>query len=556
MVKKSGFLFGLIMLIGIVGCGGGGSSKPPVVINPTAVSPAAANVPIGGIQQFTGTGFTGTIAWSINPQVGTIDANGLYHAPASFPSPDNLTVTASGGGLSAGATATVVFPNNNAVAQSAPIQLGTSGANIADVGAKVCCIGTLGSLWTRGTGTFILSNNHVLDRSGSGVPGEAIQQPGQAACFKSLINVANLTEGAPLIPAGTAQGRTGPSPSNVDAALAAIIPGQVDASGAILDLGPAGSTSIAAAAPSSVAPIPVPSIGMAVAKSGRTTGLTCSTITSTSADISIAYETSCGTNVTAFNATFRGQVVINGGNFSAGGDSGSLVVNSSNARPVALLYGGSTADTVANPLQDTVDSQGHVAPGVLSALNNGNPLAVVGGPDHAVSCAPTASTNSKQVGALSASIPLSAQERQRVAAVQSHVGALLTDPAISSITIGTSADHPGEGALVVSASRSLAASIPQVIDGVRTRVVFADSSAVPTVGQLQIDHALAVKDAHVAEFLGKPGIQGVGVSVSVDNPAESAVSIYVIQGEAHPPIPAVLDGVRTRIFEGPRFKAF
>jgi hypothetical protein len=555
MKKKSGFLFGLIVLIGVVGCGGG-SSTPPVVANPASVSPAAVNVPIGGTQQFTGTGFSGAITWTINPQVGTIDVNGLYHAPASFPSPDNLTVTASGGGLSAGAAATVVFPNNNALAQSAPIALGTSGANINDVGTKVCCIGTLGSLWTRGTGTFILSNNHVLDRSGSGVPGEAIQQPGQAACFKSLINVANLTQGAALIPSGTTQGRTGPAPSNVDAAIAAIIPGAVDPTGAILDLGAPGATSVASAPPSSVAPIPVPSIGMAVAKSGRTTGLTCSTITSTNADIVIAYETSCGTNITAFNATFRGQVVINGGNFSAGGDSGSLVVNSGNARPVALLYGGSTVDTVANPLQDAVDSQGHVAPGVLTALNNGSPLAVVGGADHAVSCAPTASAASKQVGAFSASVPLSAQERQRVAAVQGRAGALLTDPAISSVTIGTSADHPGEGALVVSASRSLAFPVPQVIDGVRTRVVFADSSTAPAVGQLQIDHALAVKDAHVAEFLGKPGIQGVGVSVSVDNPAESAVSIYVIQGEVHPPIPAVLDGVRTRIFEGPRFKAF
>ncbi len=45
--------------------------------------------------------------------------------------------------------------------------------------------------------------------------------------------------------------------------------------------------------------------------------------------------------VTAFTATYRGQIVINGGSFSAGGDSGSLVVNSANAQPVALLYGGS-----------------------------------------------------------------------------------------------------------------------------------------------------------------------------------------------------------------------
>jgi hypothetical protein len=555
MAKVSGILFGSILLIGVVGCGGG-SSTPPVVVNPATVSPSSAGVKIGGTQQFTGAGFPGAITWSLNPAVGTIDANGLYHAPATFPSPNNLTVTASGEGLTAGASAVVVFPNDNGAAQSAPIKLGTSGANIADVGTKVCCIGTLGSLWTRGTGTFILSNNHVLDRSGSGIPGEAIQQPGQAACFSGPINVANLTEGAALVPAGTTQGRSGPAPSNVDAALAAVIPGQVDASGAILDLGAAGSTSIAAAAPSSVAPIPNPSIGMAVAKSGRTTGLTCSTISSTNADIVIAYETSCGTNVTSFNATFRGQVVINGGSFSGAGDSGSLVVSSINARPVALLYGGSTVDTVANPLQDTIDSLGHSAPGVLTAFNNGSALNIVGGGDHSVSCAPTGGASSKQVGALSATVPLAAEERKRVAGAQGHALALLKDPAIDSVTIGSSADRPGEGALVVRVSRSLNAVIPQVIDGVRTRVVFADVGATQAVGQLQIDRAIAVKDAHVAQFLGQPGIQGVGVSSSVDNPTEAAISIYLIQGEAHPPIPAVIDGVRTRIFEGTRFKAY
>ncbi len=56
--------------------------------------------------------------------------------------------------------------------------------------------------------------------------------------------------------------------------------------------------------------------------------------------------------------------------------------------------------------------------------------------------------------------------------------------------------------------------------------------------------------------MGQPGIQGVGVSLSVDNPTETAVSIYLVKGVSHQPIPAVIDGVRTRIFEGERFKAF
>ncbi|HEV8181697.1 MAG TPA: hypothetical protein VGQ61_04950, partial [Candidatus Angelobacter sp.] len=61
-----------------------------------------------------------------------------------------------------------IFPNDESLAQSPPVKLGTSGGNANDLGTKVCCIGTLGSLWTH-VGTpnpVILSNNHVLDRSG------------------------------------------------------------------------------------------------------------------------------------------------------------------------------------------------------------------------------------------------------------------------------------------------------------------------------------------------------------------------------------------------------
>jgi hypothetical protein len=56
--------------------------------------------------------------------------------------------------------------------------------------------------------------------------------------------------------------------------------------------------------------------------------------------------------------------------------------------------------------------------------------------------------------------------------------------------------------------------------------------------------------------MGQPGIQGFGVSISVDNPAETAISIYVIEGMSHRDIPPMIDGIRTRIFVGQRFKAF
>lgn len=550
MSKLSAILLGLAMLASMVGCGGGGSGQPtptPTPFSTASVTPSSASVPIGGTQQFTGTGFPGTITWTINPSIGTIDANGLYHAPATFPSPNNLTVTATSSGTTSSATASVVFPNDNAGAQSAPVKLGSSGGNALDVGTKVCCIGTLGSLWTRADlpNPVILSNNHVLARSGQGNNGEAIGQPGQAACFNAPLTVANLTQQAALTPAGTTQGRTGAAPSNVDAAIAMIIAGQVDTAGTILDLGAAGTTNIAAAAPS--ATVATPALNMAVAKSGRTSGLTCSTITSINTNVQIAYETSCGSGVTAFNATYTGQVVVNGGNFSAGGDSGSLIVTKASAEPVALLYGGSTADTVANPIQD-----------VIAAFQNGaNALTIVGGADHAVSCAPEGSAGTQVAGGLSTTSPISATEHNRVAAVQGHAATLLKDAAIQGFAIGASADNPGEGALIIKASRGLSTPVPPVIDGVRTRVVYDRASGVqPTIGQTEIDRATAAKDAHVNEFMGKPGIQGMGVSMSMDNPSETAISIYVIEGMEHPPIPATIDGVRTRIFSGSQFKAY
>jgi hypothetical protein len=56
--------------------------------------------------------------------------------------------------------------------------------------------------------------------------------------------------------------------------------------------------------------------------------------------------------------------------------------------------------------------------------------------------------------------------------------------------------------------------------------------------------------------MNQPGIQGVGVTLSMDNPTEAAISIYLVKGAAHPAIPAVIDGVRTRVFTSERFKAF
>ena len=474
-----------------------------------------------------------------------------------------------GGGGSSSAvvptpTPSQVFPNDEQLAQAAPVKVGTSGANANDLGAAVCCIGTLGSLWKAPgiANPVILSNNHVLDRSDKGVPGEAINQPLQLACTPKTaappLTVAHLTKGAPLKPVANEPGQCGTSkaalcghaPSNVDAAIAEIVPGQVDLSGNILDLGPAGSTSIAAAPPSSI--IGVPTLSEPVSKSGRTTGLTCSSIASIGGTFVIDYEGTCGDSsanppvAPAFASYFKNQISIQGGSFSAAGDSGSLIVDTATARPVALLYGGSPTDTVANPIQD-----------VIAAFGANSPLSVVGGADHAVSCARTATATSTQVGAQAAVVP---QERQRVTAVlQRRAAQLGQDPSIQSVLVGASADNAGEGALLVHVSGNTIPRVPPEIDGVRTRLVFdtpAAAESLPGIGKEKVTQALAVKEANVANLLSQPGIQGVAVSLSLDNPTEAAISIYLLKGAAHNPIPPVIDGIRTRVFVSERFKAF
>jgi PKD repeat protein len=59
------------------------------------------------------------------------------------------------------------------------------------------------------------------------------------------------------------------------------------------------------------------------------------------------------------SAYFNGQIGISDGTFSGGGDSGSLIVtdNASNS-PVGLLFAGSEARTIANPIGPVLDRFG------------------------------------------------------------------------------------------------------------------------------------------------------------------------------------------------------
>jgi hypothetical protein len=49
-------------------------------------------------------------------------------------------------------------------------------------------------------------------------------------------------------------------------------------------------------------------------------------------------------------------------------------------------------------------------------------------------------------------------------------------------------------------------------------------------------------------------VQGVGISSSADSAGEAALLIYFIRGVEHWEVPQVIDGLRTRVREGSRFR--
>ena len=222
--------------------------------------------------------------------------------------------------------------------QGRNMRFGVSGGNVNDATRRFCCSGTLGALLTDGTTSYILSNNHVLGLSGGANAGEDISQPG-------------LIDNNCQIPTIVADFTLAPQlgPSNVDAAIAQLRPGTMDASGFIEGIG----------VPSSI--VRVPSVGLSVAKSGRTTGFTTGTIGSINTNVSVQYQRGCGQGK-KFVVSYTNQVVINSSTFSAGGDSGSLIVtNDSNHQPVALLYAGSSTTTIGNPIGRCARSDQHRA---------------------------------------------------------------------------------------------------------------------------------------------------------------------------------------------------
>jgi len=228
--------------------------------------------------------------------------------------------------------------------QTPPIKMGTSGGWRHDLANGYCCGGTLGALIQVGGQTRILSNYHVFEmdivNGGNGrraQNGDPIIQP---ALIDVNCNAANAQDVASLVVSSSLPN------NNVDCSSATIIGGMVDTSGDILEVGTISSATVAA------------SVNQKVKKSGRTTGLTRSTVSGLNATISVQYENECAGGV-AFTKTFTGQIVVKnrGSKFLGGGDSGSLMVENvdNNPRAVGLLYAGSSTSAIANPIDDVLD---------------------------------------------------------------------------------------------------------------------------------------------------------------------------------------------------------
>jgi hypothetical protein len=320
---------------------------------------------------------------------------------------------------------------------------GVSGGNINDISRRFCCSGTLGSLVKdTNNALYILSNNHVLARADQAAAGEDISQPGliDNNCVAPRI-VADFTTAAPL-------------GSNVDAALAALRAGTMNTAGNIEDVGAISGV------------VKAPAVGLAVAKSGRTTGFTTGTISSINTSVSVRYPKSCGSNGGTL-VSYTNQVVINSSTFSAGGDSGSLIVSNNNAscrQPVALLFAGSSTTTIGNPISD-----------VLSALSArlGRTVSFVGG---TCTAAPTLGGAAVQ-SQIGGEVEISQLAVERVTGVMRAVERdIMARPGVIGIGVGAAGKGMNEAAIVVYVDRTAGGApvLPKEIDGVKVRRVLTD----------------------------------------------------------------------------------
>ena len=333
------------------------------------------------------------------------------------------------------------------------LHFGVSGGNVNDVSRAFCCSGTLGALITDGNTQYILSNNHVLGRSDQAVPGDDVSQPGliDNSCDIATV-VADYTGAAPM-------------GSNVDAAVAELRPGLMESSGFIEDIGVPSST------------IVNPSVGLSVAKSGRTTGFTTGTISSINTSVNVQYQQGCG-NGKKFTIAYTNQIVISGSSFSAGGDSGSLIVtNDSSHNPVALLYAGSNTTTIANPIGEVLTKLG-AALGRTFSFGGGRGGRGGGGGGGGGPKGPQGGGQQPFIRGLESLMPQLPQQAadRALIVLERHRANLMFQAGVMGAGIGASGRGDGEAAIVIYVNKDAATKpfLPDAIEEISVNVILTD----------------------------------------------------------------------------------
>ena len=483
----------------------------------------------------------------------------LRAAVSSPTSTDTATVLASSEAAAAVSTAQLLLnpqgvSSNPATHQQAlafPVTLGSSAGSNTDYDSAHgqladCCGGTLGALVADASGNqYVLSNNHILARSDQAIPGETIIQPGliDNGCTPygegpGATPIASLVAYPPLEAPAT----------RVDAALARAIPGTVDSTGAILDMGPRQPDGMLAAAPPGVSSTAgrgeSPRLGLTVAKSGRTTGLTCGAITALDTEILVDYYRDCAETKHAFRKRFTGQIVASGASFADAGDSGALLVDSTNAEPVGLFFAGGEDDhgieqAIANPAGDVL--------GDLSRALGSVPLRFVGAADHPVACLRYPDNEFR-----SSALPVSARASADRALELARQWASAADPRQGLVPrLVPSADQIAPDSSALSAihfDAPVPASLPRFFGGLPTQVDASSATAAAMPDAAALARAMRVRDRRSAAlFAMSSAIFGLGVGQSANNPTDPALIVFVDRNQAAPALPASIDGERVRI---------
>ena len=229
---------------------------------------------------------------------------------------------------------------SNPTTRARPAPLGFS------VGHYAISAGTIGArVIDASTNVYILSNNHVLANSNNAQIGDPILQPGPFD-GGTLQNdqIATLSAFYPIDFGYPGQNR-------MDAAIARTsatdvlnaTPGDDGygaPSGAIYGDGDSDGFFDNKSA----------LLGLPVIKYGRTTQQTQGQVTGINAELFVCYDPFCFSV-----ATYQDQLIVSPGEFSSGGDSGSLIVSQSGLSPVGLLFAGSATETIANRIDLVLD---------------------------------------------------------------------------------------------------------------------------------------------------------------------------------------------------------